>query len=38
MPGDVLFASVLLLLLVAFLNHEQRTAERLERELDRRAS
>jgi cytochrome c oxidase assembly factor CtaG len=38
MPGDILFAAVLLLLVVAFLNHEQRTAERLERELDRRAS
>ena len=35
MPGDILFAAVLLLLVVAFLNHEQRTAERLERELDR---
>ena len=37
MPGDVLFAVVLMLLLVAFLQHEQRTAERLERELDRQA-
>jgi putative membrane protein len=37
MPGDMLFAAVLLLLLVAFLQHEQRTAERLERELDRRS-
>jgi cytochrome c oxidase assembly factor CtaG len=37
MPGDVLFAAVLLLLVVAFLNDEQRTAERLERELDRQA-
>jgi cytochrome c oxidase assembly factor CtaG len=36
-PGDVLFAVVLLLLLVAFLHHEQRAAERLERELDRKA-
>jgi putative membrane protein len=35
MPGDVLFALVLLLLVVAFMQHEQRTAERLERELDR---
>ena len=37
MPGDVLFAVVLLLLVVAFLQHEQRTAERIERELDRKA-
>jgi cytochrome c oxidase assembly factor CtaG len=36
-PGDVLFATVLLLLVVAMLRQEERTAERLERELDRRA-
>ena len=35
MPGDVLFAAVLLV--VAFLNHEQRTAARIQRELDSRA-
>jgi cytochrome c oxidase assembly factor CtaG len=36
-PGDVLFAVVLLLLVRAFLRHEDRVAERIERELDRQA-
>jgi len=36
-PGDVLFVSILLLLLVAFMQHEERKAERLDRELDAQA-
>jgi len=35
-PGDVLFASILMLLLVAYMNHEEREAERIDRELDAR--
>jgi putative membrane protein len=35
-PGDVLFASILLLLLVAFMQDEERRAARLDRELDAR--
>lgn len=35
-PGDMVFASILMLLLVAFLNHEEREAERIDRELDAR--
>jgi putative membrane protein len=33
-PGDVLFASILMLLFAAYLRHEERTAERIDRELD----
>lgn len=33
-PGDVLFAVILILLFVAYMNHEQRQEERLDRELD----
>ena len=35
-PGDVLFASILLLLLVAFMQNEERRAQRIDRELDAR--
>jgi cytochrome c oxidase assembly factor CtaG len=35
-PGDVLFAAILLLLFVAYLQNEERTAERIDRELDAR--
>jgi cytochrome c oxidase assembly factor CtaG len=33
-PGDVLFAIILLLLFVAFMQHEERQEERIDRELD----
>ena len=33
-PGDVLFATIMLLLFVAFMNNEQRKEERIDRELD----
>jgi len=35
-PGDVLFASILLLLLVAFMHNEEQRAQRIDRELDAR--
>ncbi len=35
-PGDLLFATILMLLFVAYLNHEEREAERIDRELDAR--
>jgi putative membrane protein len=35
-PGDLLFASILLLLLVAFMQNEERLAARIDRELDAR--
>jgi putative membrane protein len=35
-PGDLLFLGILLLLLVAFLRHEERAAERIDRDLDLR--
>ena len=35
-PGDLLFASILLLLLVAFMQNEERRAQRIDRELDAR--
>jgi cytochrome c oxidase assembly factor CtaG len=35
-PGDLLFATILMLLLVALLRHEEREAERIDRELDAR--
>jgi putative membrane protein len=35
-PGDVLFLSILLLLFVAYMRHEERSAERIDRELDLR--
>lgn len=35
-PGDVLFAIILILLLVAFMQHEERQEERIDRELDAR--
>ncbi len=33
-PGDVLFVSILLALLVGFMRAEERKAERIDRELD----
>jgi len=36
LPGDLLFVTILLLLFVAYLQHEERQAERLDRELDAR--
>jgi len=36
-PGDVLFVSILLLLVAAFMQQEERKAERLDRELDAQA-
>jgi len=33
-PGDILFAAILMLLLVAYMNHEEREEERIDRELD----
>lgn len=36
-PGDVLFAAIVLLLLVAFMQQEERKADRLDRELDAQA-
>jgi putative membrane protein len=35
-PGDVLFAIILVLLFVAFMQHEERKEERIDRELDAR--
>src|SRR6266508_1891818 len=35
-PGDILFATILMLLLAAYLRHEEREAERIDRELDAR--
>jgi len=35
-PGDVLFATILLLLLVAFMQNEERRAERIDRALHAR--
>ena len=35
-PGDVLFAVILLLLVVAFMQNEERKEERIDRELDAR--
>jgi putative membrane protein len=35
-PGDILFATILMLLLAAYLRHEERRAERIDRELDAR--
>jgi putative membrane protein len=35
-PGDLLFATILMLLVVALLRHEEREAERIDRELDAR--
>jgi putative membrane protein len=35
-PGDVLFAIILILLFVAYMRHEERLAERIDRELDAR--
>ena len=35
-PGDVLFVSILLILFAAYLQHEERQAERIDRELDAR--
>lgn len=35
-PGDLLFATILILLLIAFMHNEERTEERLDRELDAR--
>jgi putative membrane protein len=35
-PGDVLFVSILLLLFVAYMQHEQAQEERIDRELDAR--
>jgi putative membrane protein len=35
-PGDLLFATILILLFVAYLRHEERAAERIDRELDAR--
>ncbi|MDQ3809748.1 MAG: cytochrome c oxidase assembly protein [Chloroflexota bacterium] len=35
-PGDVLFATIVLLLFVAYLRHEEREAERIDRDLDAR--
>jgi cytochrome c oxidase assembly factor CtaG len=35
-PGDVLFVSILLLLFVAYMQHEQAMEERIDRELDAR--
>jgi cytochrome c oxidase assembly factor CtaG len=35
-PGDVLFVSILLALFVAFMQHEERQEERIDRELDAR--
>jgi cytochrome c oxidase assembly factor CtaG len=35
-PGDVLFATILILLFVAFMNNEERKEERIDRELDAR--
>jgi cytochrome c oxidase assembly factor CtaG len=35
-PGDLLFAIILILLLVAFMQHEERQEERIDRELDAR--
>jgi cytochrome c oxidase assembly factor CtaG len=35
-PGDVLFASIVLLLLVAFMHNEEQRARRIDRELDAR--
>jgi putative membrane protein len=36
-PGDVLFATILLVLLAAFMQQEERRAERIDRELDAQA-
>jgi cytochrome c oxidase assembly factor CtaG len=35
-PGDLLFAIILILLLVAFMQHEERQEQRIDRELDAR--
>jgi cytochrome c oxidase assembly factor CtaG len=35
-PGDVLFAIILIVLVVAFMQHEERQEERIDRELDAR--
>jgi len=35
-PGDVLFAIILILLLVAYMQNEERQEERIDRELDAR--
>jgi cytochrome c oxidase assembly factor CtaG len=35
-PGDLLFAIILIVLLVAFMQHEERQEERIDRELDAR--
>ncbi len=35
-PGDILFATILMLLFVAYINHEEREAQRIDRELDAR--
>ena len=35
-PGDLLFAIIMILLLVAFMQHEERQEERIDRELDAR--
>jgi hypothetical protein len=35
-PGDILFAAILMLLFAAYLRHEEREAERIDRELDAR--
>jgi putative membrane protein len=35
-PGDLLFATILMLLFAAYLRHEERQAERIDRELDAR--
>src|SRR5919202_719556 len=35
-PGDVLFAVILMVLFIAFVRHEERIEERIDRELDAR--
>ena len=35
-PGDLLFASIVILLLVAFMQNQERKEERIDRELDAR--
>ncbi|HEY3057457.1 MAG TPA: cytochrome c oxidase assembly protein [Chloroflexota bacterium] len=35
-PGDILFAMILMVLLAAYMRHEEREAERIDRELDAR--
>ena len=35
-PGDVLFVTILILLFVAYMQHEERQEERIDRELDAR--